>query len=229
MVTNDGPHLKKISPHFIADPRPVGGSIFRIYRDIRFSKDKQPYKTHAAAQFRHEAGKDVHAPGFYLHLAVGEVFAGFGIWRPDSSSLLKIRKAIINHPDQWKKVVPTTESPFIIKDKNLTNADSRPRLSAVLENKTVQEYKDVEVVTVIFNAKNNAIATSRTFVDILPKKGEVDLVFTWPLPLETELEACTIPVDVMLLLDTSGSMNNDNDDPPQPPEYSDILPSVSVR
>ena len=86
-VLDFAPHLKKISPHFVADPRPVGGSIFRIYRDIRFSKDKTPYKTHAAAQFRHKGGKDVHAPGFYLHLAPGEVFAGFGIWRPDSPSL----------------------------------------------------------------------------------------------------------------------------------------------
>ncbi len=118
--------------------------------------------------------------------------------------------------NKWTKVVPTSESPFIVKDKNLTSADTRPRLSAVLENRTVEEFKDVEVVTVIFNANRNAIATSRTFVDLLPRKSEVDLVFTWPQPLETELEACTVPVDVMLLLDTSGSMNNDGDDPPQP-------------
>src|ERR1700741_353213 len=58
------PHLAKVSPHFRADPRPNGGSMFRIYRDVRFAKDKSPYKTHAAAQFRHDAGKDVHAPGY---------------------------------------------------------------------------------------------------------------------------------------------------------------------
>src|SRR5205823_3395521 len=51
--------LRKISKHYVADPRPNGGSIFRIYRDVRFSKDKSPYKTHAAAHFRHSAGKDV--------------------------------------------------------------------------------------------------------------------------------------------------------------------------
>ncbi len=61
--------LEKVSPHFVADPRPVGGSMFRIYRDVRFSKDKRPYKEHAACQFRHAAGKDAHAPGFYVHLA----------------------------------------------------------------------------------------------------------------------------------------------------------------
>ena len=62
------PYLHEISPHFVADDRTVGGSLFRIYRDTRFSKDKTPYKTHLGIQFRHEAAKDVHAPGFYLHL-----------------------------------------------------------------------------------------------------------------------------------------------------------------
>ena len=66
------PHLREISPHFRADAR----SLFRIHRDVRFSKDKRPYKTHAAAQFRHSAGKDVHAPGFYLHIEPGRVIGG---------------------------------------------------------------------------------------------------------------------------------------------------------
>ena len=60
--------LAEISPHFRADPRPNGGSLFRIYRDTRFSKDKTPYKTNVGAHFRHAAGRDAHAPGFYLHL-----------------------------------------------------------------------------------------------------------------------------------------------------------------
>ena len=60
--------LEKLSPHFRADPRANGGSLFRIYRDTRFSKDKSPYKTYTGIQFRHYAAKDAHAPGFYLHL-----------------------------------------------------------------------------------------------------------------------------------------------------------------
>ena len=68
--------LHDISSEFVADPRPSGGSMFRIYRDVRFSKNKSPYKTHAAAQFRHRAGRDAHAPGFYLHLEPGNVFVG---------------------------------------------------------------------------------------------------------------------------------------------------------
>ena len=67
-ISDFGPQLHKISRHFLADPRASGGSMFRIYRDTRFAKDKSPYKTHVGIQFRHKQGKDVHAPGFYLHL-----------------------------------------------------------------------------------------------------------------------------------------------------------------
>ncbi len=104
-ISDFGPKLEGISEHFVADPRGNGGSMFRIYRDTRFSKDKTPYKTNAAAQFRHIAGKDVHAPGFYLHIEPTEVFAGCGIWRPDSTALKKIRDAICDDPAAWKKVI----------------------------------------------------------------------------------------------------------------------------
>jgi uncharacterized protein (TIGR02453 family) len=100
-----GRHLERISPHFLADPSPVGGSMFRIHRDTRFSRDKSPYKTHAAAQFRHRAGKDVHAPGFYLHLEPGNVFAGAGIWRPDRVALQRIRERIAGEPEAWKRAI----------------------------------------------------------------------------------------------------------------------------
>jgi len=104
-VVDFGPHLHKISPHFRADPRPSGGSLFRIYRDVRFSKDKSPYKTHAGLHFRHEAGKTAHTPGFYLHLQPGESFAAFGLWHPDSPTLKMIRDAIVADPEGWKKAV----------------------------------------------------------------------------------------------------------------------------
>jgi len=97
--------LKSISPHFVADPRPSGGSMFRIYRDVRFSKDKSPYKTHAAAQFRHRAGKDAHAPGFYLHLEPGRVFVGAGSWHPSREALAGFRDAIVEYPDRWRSVL----------------------------------------------------------------------------------------------------------------------------
>lgn len=104
------PRLQAISPHFEANER----SVFRIFRDVRFSKDKSPYKTHLAAQFRHAAlkgpaGEVVHAPGFYLHIApegAGEmegVFGGFGMWQPEPEVLRGIRARILAEPEAWEK------------------------------------------------------------------------------------------------------------------------------
>ncbi len=104
-ISDFGSHLAKISPHFNADPRPVGGSLFRIYRDVRFSKDKSPYKTAVGIQFRHRAGRDAHAPGFYLHLEPGEIFAAAGLWHPDGPSLKGIRDAIVAEPARWRRVL----------------------------------------------------------------------------------------------------------------------------
>ena len=86
--------LARLSAHYVADPRPVGGSLFRIYRDVRFSKDKSPYKTAAGIHFRHERGKDAHAPGYYLNLEPGECFAACGLWMPASAQAQQIRAAI---------------------------------------------------------------------------------------------------------------------------------------
>ncbi|MDE2732146.1 MAG: DUF2461 domain-containing protein [Bacteroidota bacterium] len=96
--------LHSLSPNYSAVPR-VGGSLFRIYRDIRFSKDKSPFKTAAGIHFRHNAGKDAHAPGFYLHLEPDEVFAAIGIWGPRGPALRSIRQFIADHADEWTQIL----------------------------------------------------------------------------------------------------------------------------
>lgn len=96
--------LGKISPHFLAVPKRTGGSLMRVYRDTRFSADKRPYKTNIGIHFRHEMGRDVHAPGFYVHIEPGSSFVGAGIWRPDSRSLNLIREMIDDDPPRWKRI-----------------------------------------------------------------------------------------------------------------------------
>ena len=95
--------LSKISPHFRAIAKKVGGSLMRVHRDVRFGHDKRPYKTNVGIQFRHARGKDVHAPGFYVHLEPKECFIGVGIWRPDATALDKIRTAIADNGAAWLK------------------------------------------------------------------------------------------------------------------------------
>lgn len=95
--------LAKISKHFVADPSLQGGSLFRIYRDTRFGKDKTPYKTNTGLHFRHFMAKDAHAPGFYLHIQPGENFMGVGLWRPETKVAYDIREHIDKNQAAWKR------------------------------------------------------------------------------------------------------------------------------
>ena len=97
------PPLRKISRHFVAIPKRTGGSLMRVYRDTRFARDKTPYKTNIGIQFRHERGRDVHAPGFYVHLEPGGCFIGAGIWRPEPRAQRAIRLEIVEHPELWEQ------------------------------------------------------------------------------------------------------------------------------
>ncbi len=96
--------LKKISPHFLAIPNRSGGSLMRIYRDTRFSKDKTPYKTNVGIHFRHEVGKDVHSPGFYFHIDPRVSFICAGVWHPDNEALRRIRLEIVEQAAKWKRI-----------------------------------------------------------------------------------------------------------------------------
>jgi uncharacterized protein (TIGR02453 family) len=104
-----GERLPAVCSGFIADPRRSGGSMFRIYRDTRFSADKTPYKTWLAARFGHRKARKAttgpHAPAFYLHVAVDESYGGGGIYHADTPTLTRIRQRIVSHPKAWSAVL----------------------------------------------------------------------------------------------------------------------------
>lgn len=107
-ITDVGARLPTISRHIVADSRPNGGSLSRIYRDMRFSKDKSPYKTHVAIHFWHRrASEEKPSPGFYLHLDSGSSMAASGLWQPDAATLKKVRAAILGQPKAWEAVLRT--------------------------------------------------------------------------------------------------------------------------
>ncbi len=94
--------LAALSPHYRADPRKVGGSMFRIHRDTRFSRSKLPYKPFAGARLFHERRREIAAPSYYLHIAPNGCFAGGGLWHPESHTLRNIRHFIVDNPAAWK-------------------------------------------------------------------------------------------------------------------------------
>ncbi len=120
-------HCKEPALAFVEDMGyrlPEPGSMFRIYRDTRFAKDKTPYKTHVGISFRNR-DPDAESPGLYLHLEPRHVFMGAGIWHPGSASLKRIRTAIATRPDAWRAVVDG-----VAPDWELTDGEALKRAPA---------------------------------------------------------------------------------------------------
>ena len=131
--------LGKVSPHFLAVPKRSGGSLMRVYRDTRFSKDKTPYKTNIGIHFRHEKGKDVHAPGYYVHISPEECFVGAGIWHPDTKTLTKIRKTIDKDQAGWKRAA--MGKAFLKQFQRLGESLKRPPKGYDAEHPMIDELK----------------------------------------------------------------------------------------
>ena len=103
LITDLQAPLAKLSPHYRADPRKIGGSLFRIYRDTRYSHNKLPYKPWQGSRFAHERRREIEAPAFYLHIQPGNCFAGGGMWQPEPDALKHIREFIVDNPAAWKR------------------------------------------------------------------------------------------------------------------------------
>ena len=150
--------LAQISPHFLALPRKVGGSLMRIYRDVRFGNDKRPYKTNVGIQFRHEQGKDVHAPGFYVHIEPDNCFLGVGIWRPDTTALGKIRDRICERSDQWRSV--TNEKAFKRHFQISGESLIRPPYGYAKDHPLIDDIKRKDFIAISTLADDNVVSVN---------------------------------------------------------------------
>ncbi|PSR82102.1 hypothetical protein BD289DRAFT_23828 [Coniella lustricola] len=83
---------------------PIKDVVFRIYRDIRFSKDPTPYKPYYSAAFSRTGRKGPYAC-YYIHCEPGSCFIGGGTWMPEAGKLAKLRASIDEHPQQWRRVL----------------------------------------------------------------------------------------------------------------------------
>jgi uncharacterized protein (TIGR02453 family) len=127
LIADLQPALREVSDHYRADTKTVGGSLFRIHRDTRFSNDKSPYKTWQGARFFHERSREVEAPSFYLHLQPGECFVGMGLWHPESDTLRRVRQFIVDNPGAWAKAAhdKTFRKRFDLDDSEMLLRPSR--------------------------------------------------------------------------------------------------------
>jgi uncharacterized protein (TIGR02453 family) len=154
-VEDVGMRLPEVSRHLVADARTTGGSLFRIYRDVRFSKDKSPYKTHTGIQFRHARTRDVHAPGFYLHLEPGTVFVACGVWHPDRDTLHAIRTAIAAKPGRWQAIVDELGENFRLGGEAL----KRPPAGFDPDHPLIDELKRKDFIAIADLTESDAVAS----------------------------------------------------------------------
>ena len=153
--------LKKVSPFFLAVAKRSGGSLMRIYRDTRFSKEKTPYKTNIGIHFRHEMGKDVHAPGFYLHIEDGDCFFGAGIWHSENESLRKIRNQIVEQDSRWKRI---SRRKILLNEFEFAGDSlKRPPRDFDAEHPLIDDLKRKDFIIVAKIAKN--VLQKRTLAD----------------------------------------------------------------
>ncbi|MFT4624686.1 MAG: hypothetical protein ACI8PZ_003345 [Myxococcota bacterium] len=150
-----GESLPEVSSAFLSSEKRVGGSLMRVYRDTRFSKDKSPYKTNIGIQFRHAAGKDVHAPGLYVHVELGQAFVACGLWRPESAALKRIRTHMVANAEAYSKVIrdPVFTEVFALQGESLKRAprgfDAEHPLIDELKRKSIIAVSDLAMEDVL--------------------------------------------------------------------------------
>jgi len=129
--------------------------IFRIYRDVRFSNDKSPYKTHFGA-FIAPGGRKNSEGGYYIHIAPGESMVAGGAWRPEPDHLKKIRRAIDYYHEEFLQIVG--DKTFVQWFDNLSNEDRLVRLPAGFSaDSPVANYLKLKSFTVGHSFTDNAV------------------------------------------------------------------------
>ncbi len=95
--------LSAAFPDITGSDAKVGGSLTRLHRDTRFSKDKRPFNTHIGMHFWHRAGKKMEVPGFFLRVSPEEVLLATGLHGPEPGPLEKVRKVIDKDRKGWER------------------------------------------------------------------------------------------------------------------------------
>ena len=124
-------------------------------------------------------------------------------------------KLTLEPAELWQPA-PLGREQFKTSNLDLISVDKEPRLKATIENIELTKAEKVEVVATLFNDAGKAVTASQTFIDALEGRSSKDIVFTWPNPIAKTIKSCSIPSDVIVGIDLSGSMNNDGGTPPQP-------------
>jgi uncharacterized protein (TIGR02453 family) len=148
--------LASVSPHLVANPAKVGGSLFRIQRDTRFHHGGEPYKPWLGMRLYHARRRDVHAPSFYIHLQPGACFVAAGLWRPEAPVLKQVREFIADNPEAWKRAAhsPAFAREFTLGGDSLT----RPPRGYPADHPLIDDLKRKDFIAAQDFADSEALA-----------------------------------------------------------------------
>ena len=174
-------------------------------------------KDNAGNEITRESGTTILPPNSVYPIFEGRVLTG---GREVTSVDI-----VLEEPELW---LPATvgRDQFESSNIELEGVDLQPRLEADIENTELTEAQDVEIVATIFDRSGKPLTASQTFVDIFSPRSTERAVFTWPEPIAKTLRSCDVPTDAVLAIDLSGSMNNDQANPPEP--ITSVLAAAST-
>ena len=173
-IADLAPRLRAMSKYYVADPHPTKGSMFRIYRNLRFSRDKTPYKTNAAAAIHHSGAPGWPSPAFYISLSPKAVFGGVGMWHPDADAVRKVRDAIVSRSAAWKRA--RNDKKFTARFEMMGESLSRPPKGYDPEHPLIEDLKRKSYVAgTNFTRKD---ACSASFLETYSEACEAAAPFT---------------------------------------------------
>lgn len=168
--------IEKLNEHDNVDTPSGKKSVMRVYRDVRFSKDKSPYKTYTGMGFRR--GTQLLRGGYYLHIESGKNFVGGGFWGPNKDDLLKIRKGIETEETEFRKIFESEEFKSVFGElrgdqlktcpKGFDKESSAVDLLRFKQYLVMKEFTDAEVQSAgFFEEANNVFKAMRPFLDLM--------------------------------------------------------------
>ena len=146
---------------------PLKDCTYRINRDIRFSKDKTPYKTNIAAYFA-RGGKKTDASGYYLHIEPGGAFIGAGCWWPHAKLLKALRQEIDYNFEEWQKIISEKQFKKVFTDGILKKDTLAIEFMKLKSFNVIQKFSDAEMMHKDFVKKTAAkFKTVKPLIDFL--------------------------------------------------------------
>lgn len=221
--TDCGGACEQICRESVAEPEVLWTKIFKVTDDIysafayieNRNKDAEVELTSYEMTITDDEGEVLEVRKGFTSIQANK---RFGIFEGTILSQGAVPSRVefeFNDNLYWQKTDSDAAS-VVVRTKSLSREETIPRIDAILQNDSIHDASDIEAVAVVYDADSQAIGASRTVVNSIPAGATAPIVFTWPIPFEAGTEVCETPVDVALVIDRSGSMDDDGENPPQP-------------